>query len=271
MKKLGIIAGGGELPERLIHACHDQSRPVFVAAIEGEAEAERVAHAPHKFFLIGAAGKIISALKAEKVEEIVLAGRIKRPAFSALNLDMTGVKLMARVAKARMQGDDLLLKTIVTFLEEQGFSVVGADDVLGDLLIPAGPLGSITPQDDNARNDIALGMQIAKAIGELDIGQAVVVQQSIVIGVEALEGTDKLLERAAQYRLEGVGGVLVKMRKPTQEARVDLPTIGIQTLENAHKAGLRGIAVQAYGALVMNRQELAARADALGMFVVGVE
>ncbi len=271
MKKLGIIAGGGELPERLIQACHDQSRPVFVAAIEGEAEAEHVAKAPHEFFLIGAAGKIIQALKAQNVEELVLAGRIKRPAFSALNLDMTGVKLMARVAKARMQGDDLLLRTIVAFLEEQGFSVVGADSVLGDLLIPAGPLGQFSPQDDTARNDVALGMRIAKAMGDLDIGQAVVVQQSIVVGVEALEGTDQLLARAGQYRLDGAGGVLVKMRKPNQEARVDLPTIGIQTLENAHKAGLRGIAVQAYGAIVINRQELIERANALGMFVVGVE
>jgi DUF1009 family protein len=124
--------------------------------------------------------------------------------------------------------------------------------------------------DRQARIDIARGLAAAKAIGALDIGQAVIVQQGIVLGVEAIEGTDALIARIGPLQREGAGGVLVKVPKPRQERRIDLPTIGAETVEAAAKAGLRGVAVEAGGALVINRAKIVARADALGLFVVGV-
>lgn len=269
LPKLGIIAGGGELPERLVAACAANGREVFVAAIDGEADHLAYAEIPHVFFHIGAVGKAIQALRNASVEEVVLAGRVKRPSFSALNLDMQGIKLLGKITKSKILGDNAVLSTVMKFLEDEGFKPIGVETILEDFLAREGNIGAISPMDEVALQDIARGMDIIKKLGILDIGQAVVVQQGVVLGVEAIEGTDALLERVGGLKLGGVGGVLVKAKKPGQENRVDLPTIGVETVENAYKAGLRGIAVEAEGALIINREAVAMKADALGLFVVG--
>ena len=170
---------------------------------------------------------------------------------------------------ARALGDDGLLSALVAELEREGFRVLGPEDLLCAGLAPEGPLGRLLP-DAQARADIARGTEIARALGELDIGQAVVVQQGLVLGVEAIEGTDQLLRRCADLRREGPGGVLVKLEKPTQERRVDRPTIGPQTVTLAAAAGLRGIAVEAEATIVVDRDQVAAAADRAGLFVVGI-
>jgi DUF1009 family protein len=147
--------------------------------------------------------------------------------------------------------------------------VVAPHELVQGLLAAEGRYGRIGP-DRQARIDIARGFAAAKAIGALDIGQAVVVQQGLVLGVEAIEGTDALIARVRTLRREGAGGVLVKVPKPRQERRIDLPAIGVETLEAAAAAGLRGIAVEAGGALIIDRAKVAARADALGLFVVAM-
>jgi DUF1009 family protein len=151
-----------------------------------------------------------------------------------------------------------------------GFLVVGADDILGaDDLMPLGLLGRHRP-DDEAKADIEHGMRVAHALGAVDIGQAVIVQQGLVLGVEAAEGTDELLRRCAALRRDGPGGVLVKMAKPGQERRADRPTIGPRTVALAAASGLRGIAAEAGMALVIDRAELVRVADQAGFFLIGV-
>jgi UDP-2,3-diacylglucosamine hydrolase len=147
--------------------------------------------------------------------------------------------------------------------------VVGVDQVLSDCLAVSGPYGALIP-DEQASADIARGIQVAKGLGALDVGQAVVVQQGIVLGVEAIEGTDSLIRRCGALARDGVGGVLVKVRKPDQDRRIDLPTIGPNTLKVAAEAGLRGIAVEAGGALVLGGRALGAEADRLGLFLTGI-
>jgi DUF1009 family protein len=154
-------------------------------------------------------------------------------------------------------------------LEREGFRVIGADQLLDHAALPEGPLGQLRP-DATAAADIAHGMRLARAIGALDIGQAVVVQQGLVLGVEAIEGTDGLLRRCAELRRDGPGGVLVKAEKPGQERRADRPTIGPQTVILAGTGGLRGIAGEAGATLVLERDEVIRLADAAGLFVVGV-
>jgi DUF1009 family protein len=166
-------------------------------------------------------------------------------------------------------GDDRLLGVVVQELEGEGFRVIGVDDVCRNLLAPEGPLTRARP-DGVAGRDIALGIEVARRLGELDVGQAVVVQQSHVLGVEAAEGTDALLRRCAGLRREGPGGVLVKVKKPQQERRADLPTIGAETVRGAAAAGLRGIAVEAGHTLVVDRRRTVEDAAAAGLFIVGV-
>lgn len=266
---LGIIAGSGALPRRLVENCRAAGHPVFVLALQGEADEATVADVPHAWCRIGAAAKALDLLRANSVKDLVLAGGVRRPSLSALLPDWRAAKFFARVGY-RALGDDGLLSAIVKELEREGFRVVGADDILGaDDLMPVGLLGRHRP-DDEANADIEHGMRVAHALGALDIGQAVVVQQGLVLGVEAAEGTDELLRRCAALRRDGPGGVLVKMAKPGQERRADRPTVGPRTVALAAASGLRGIAAEAGMALVIDRAELVRVADEAGLFLIGV-
>jgi UDP-2,3-diacylglucosamine hydrolase len=266
--RLGIIAGGGGLPRRLVEACRQAGRDVFVLALEGAAEPETVGDVAHAWCPIGAAGRGLALLRDNGVKELVLAGGVRRPSLAALRPDWRAAKFFARVGY-RALGDDGLLSAVVAELEREGFQVVGPDQVLGAGLAPEGPYGRIRP-DALATADIAHGERIARALGGLDIGQAVVVQQGLVLGVEAIEGTDELIRRCAALRREGPGGVLVKVEKPGQEQRADRPTIGPRTVALAAEAGLRGIAVEAGATIVLDRGEVVAAADRAGLFVLGI-
>jgi DUF1009 family protein len=267
--KLGIIAGGGELPARLIEVCRATGREVFVIAFEGQTEPATVAGVEHAWIRLGRFGGALEALKGAGVEDLVLIGPIKRPRLGEFGLDLRAARWLAKVG-AQGLGDDGLLRAVIGALEEEGFRVLGADDLLGGLLAPAGPLGAHRP-DAGAESDIARGLVVAKALGEADVGQAVVVQQGIVLGVEAVEGTDRLLMRCAELGREGPGGVLVKIKKPGQERRVDLPTVGVQTVAGAARARLRGIAVEAGGTLIVDRLAVVRTADAAGLFILGID
>ena len=266
--KLGILAGRGELPARIIQACRETGRDYFVIAFEEQTAPETVAGAPHAWVRLGAAGSALQRLRDAGVEELVMAGGVRRPSLSALRPDAWAVKVLAKKG-GKALGDDGLLSALVTALEDEGFRMVGADDVVSDLLAPQGLLGAIVPEAE-AKADIALGIEVALGLGALDVGQAVVVQQGLVLGVEAAEGTDALIERCAGLRRSGFGGVLVKVKKPGQERRADLPTIGVPTVTAVAAAGLSGIAVEAGGTLVMDRIAVAAAADRAGVFVIGV-
>jgi UDP-2,3-diacylglucosamine hydrolase len=267
--KLGILAGGGTLPSRIIAACRERGREVFVIAFPGQTDTATVAHVPHAWVKLGSVGEALTALRGADVQELVFAGPVRRPSLSELKPDLKAVKMLASIGP-RAFGDDGLLGGIVRELEGEGFKVVGIDDVLSGLTMPAGALGQHAP-DETARTDIARGMDVVRALGGLDVGQAAVVQQGLVLGVEAIEGTDRLLERCGALRREGPGGVLVKLAKPGQERRVDLPTIGVETVMRAAQAGLRGIAAEAGGALIVDRAAVVAAADAAGLFVVGID
>ncbi len=266
---LGIIAGAGELPRRIIAECKASKRSCFVVAFEGITDASTTEGVLHTRLHIAKIGKAIRALREAGAGEIVMAGRVGRPHPSTLRPDFTGLKLLTLFRKLSTQGDDAVFSTIIRFLETKGFKVVGVDHVLADLVIREGAFGKHAP-DKRAQNDIHIGMRAAREIGKLDIGQAVIVQGGVILGVEGAEGTDRLVSRCAELQNEGPGGVLVKMKKPGQDARVDLPSIGLYTVENAYAAGLRGIAVEAGGALVINRDLVRKKADELGLFIVGI-
>jgi len=267
--RLGIIAGGGSLPGRLAEAAAVAGRDPFIVAISGETDPETLVGRAHVSVGIAAVGRLIDALRDAGCAEIVLAGRMKRPTFSELRPDWRGMKLLPRVIAAARHGDDALLKTIVAYLEEEGFRVIGADDVMTELLAPEGSIGKHVPTA-GATLDIERATRVVLALGRLDVGQAAIVRDGIVLGVEAAEGTDALIARIGALQPAGRGGVLVKLAKPDQERRVDLPTIGVATVEKAASVGLAGIAVEAGGALIVDRAGVAAAADRLGLFVVGI-
>lgn len=269
MRTLGILAGKGELPARLIAACRASGRPVFVLAFEGQTDAALVDGVAHGWCRLGAAGTAFKLLRENGVQDLVMAGRITRPSLTELRPDLRATRFFAKVG-VKALGDDGLLSSVVREIESEGFKVMGPDEVLADLIAPPGLYTKHAP-DEQAQADIERGRRVARELGRIDVGQAAVVQQGLVLGVEAIEGTDALLARCAGLRREGLGGVLVKVSKPGQERRVDLPTIGVSTVLAAAAAGLRGIAVEAGRSLVLDLAAVTKAADAAGLFILGVE
>jgi UDP-2,3-diacylglucosamine hydrolase len=268
LSRLAVIAGGGALPGLVIQACREAGRPFFVVALEGQADPAGFDGVPHAWCRLGAAAKGEKILREFDPEEVVFVGKVRRPSLKELRPDWRALKVIVK-ATVRALGDDGLLRAIIKEFESEGVKVVGPHELVKGLLAVHGSYGRIKP-DRQARIDITRGLAAAKAIGALDIGQAAVVQQGIVLGIEAIEGTDALVARAGALQRKGPGGVLVKAPKPRQERRIDLPGVGVETVEAVAKAGLRGIAVEAGGALIIDRTKVAARADALGVFVVAM-
>ena len=266
---LGIIAGGGRLPVQLVEACKSSGRGHFVITFEESPNHEAILHAPHAIVRLGAVGDALKKLRDADVTEVVLAGKVKRPTLARLKPDITATKLLGRLGKAFFGGDDALLRALVGFLEQEGFHVISPQDILGSLIANEGVLGRIQPSEADYA-DILTGLHAARELGRLDIGQAVIVEDGHVLGLEAEEGTDSLIARCAGLKRKPRGGVLVKAKKPEQEDRVDLPAIGLATIERVHEAGLNGIAIEAGSSIILDREELLASADRLGLFVVGI-
>lgn len=266
---LGIIAGSGPLPAQVARTAEAAGRRVFIIGLEGHAEPERLAPFPHAFLRMGAAVRIIALLKEQGCSDLVLVGPVKRPSFRDLRPDAEGLKLLARIGRAAFMGDDGLLKAVIRVLGEEGFRVRGAHEILGGLIGRSGLLTRTAP-DDQAKADIARGVAVCRALGLADVGQGCVVQAGVVLAVEAAEGTDAMLSRCAGLAWPGPGGVLVKLVKPGQDRRADLPTIGEQTVRGALAAGLRGIAFEGGGTLIVEQRRTVAAADEAGIFLLGL-
>ena len=265
LRRLSILAGAGSLPRTLVDQCLAAGRPVQVVAFRNITDAATVAGVEHAWLRLGGGAAILDRLRRFGTEDICLVGKFHRPSLAELAPDWRGIRLLFRIGW-RSLGDSALLDALAGELEAEGFRVIApheiADTLIADQGLLAGP-----PPDDQAQADIARAIEVATALGVADAGQGVVVQQGIVLTIEAAEGTDAMLKRAETLCRPGPGGVLVKVPKPQQDARLDLPTIGTRTIENAAAAGLRGVVIAAGGALIADRAALVAAAERLGLFV----
>ena len=268
-RKLGIAAGGGVLPLKLAEAARAEGRDVFIVGIKGAAGSSIEAW-PHGWVRVGAMGRFLRLFKEAGCEDIVFIGPMMRPRLRDIVPDFQGALLLPGFIKRLKAGDDALLRGVVEFLERNGLTIVPAESILTSLLASEGLVTRLAP-DAAHEADIDIGIRAALALGAQDIGQGAVVRDGRIIALEDVKGTDAMLARvAAEHPGDPVGrsGVLVKLPKPAQDRRVDLPTIGSRTVERAAAAGLAGIAIEAGGAIIADREELAARANKLGLFVV---
>ncbi len=268
-KKLGIIAGGTTLPQRLIQYCLDNKRDFFVLAIEGNADkAIFTPQIPHKWIRIGQAGTGFKTFADEGVKEVVMIGTIHRPTLSELVPDLRTATFFAKIGM-RALGDDGILRALVKEIESENMRVVGIHEVMPEILAPEGVITKKKP-DKQALADIKRGVEVARTLGALDVGQSVIIQQGLVLGVEGIEGTDELIRRCGTYQRKGTAGLLVKLRKPQQDMRIDLPAMGTKTIESLHQAGFRGLAIHAGNALMVEKEKVVELADKFGMFIVGI-
>lgn len=271
---VGIVAGGGSLPGEAAAAIVRHGGRVHVAAVKGAAEAD-ITQFPHTPVHWSALGKTLNTFRRENIRDVLLLGRFQRPSLSTARPDWTFITALPEVVSLlRQGGDDALLRALIAIFETRGFRVVGIPDCAADLLVGEGALGARAP-DRSCLDDIERGMKVVARLGHFDIGQGVIVRDGKVIAIEAAEGTDRMLARVAERRAaSGVtrpAGVLVKRPKPGQDLRVDLPTIGPDTVTGAVAAGLAGIAVMADHVIVAERDATARAADDAGLFVAGVD
>lgn len=275
MRKLGLIAGGGDLPVEIARSCAETGRPLHVIRLRGMADPS-LAGLPGDDVGIAQLGLCIRSLKAAGCSVVCFAGNVARPDFASLKPDARGLMALPGLIAAGRRGDDALLRALLGEFEREGFEIEGAEAAAGRLRLPAGPLGQLTPAAE-IMPDIERALMVAREIGRLDIGQGAVVCDGLVLAVEAQEGTDRMLARVAELPRAVRGepgaprGVLAKAPKPIQEVRVDLPTIGLATVERVWQAGLAGIVGEAGRLLVLERDAVIARADALGLFIIGLE
>jgi DUF1009 family protein len=268
--RLGLIAGGGDLPVHVAEAAARNGRLGCVIALDGFADATR--YCEPEICGIAQLGRALKLLETHECDSVCFAGIVKRPDFSKLKPDLKGISFLPAAIAAAGKGDDALLRALVGVFEGEGLQVVGVDEIAEDLVAKAGLIGSLSP-DDGARADAEKALEIASLIGAADIGQGAVVADGLVLAVEAQEGTDAMLERVAGLPIEIRGGgarrcgVLAKRPKPGQERRVDLPVIGVSTVLGAAKAGLAGLAAPSGGALILGRDAVANAADQHGLFV----
>lgn len=271
---LGLIAGGGRLPVEIVERRKAAGLPTFVVRLAGMADPVLAAE-PGADLGITKLGRITDALNAAGCDSVCFAGLVTRPDFGSLVPDVRDMPLAPAVFAAARKGDDALLRHLLAHFERAGLRPVGAHEAAGELTLPAGPVGRLGLTDD-VRADADKALEIARAVGALDVGQGAVVARGLVLAVEAQEGTDAMLARVAGLpaSLRGTSevrlGVLAKAAKPIQDLNADMPTLGVRTVEGAAAAGLAGIVAEAGRTLLIDRAGVAAAADRLGLFVVGL-
>jgi UDP-2,3-diacylglucosamine hydrolase len=272
---VGLIAGGGLLPFAVADSLAARGVGSVLFALRGACDAQKVERFRHHWISVGQIGRAKKLFRDEGCRDLVFIGTLTRPALSEIRLDWGTLRIARQIWAAFRGGDDHLLSGIGRILEQDGFRMVGIKDVAPDLLMPAGCLTRAAP-DGQAAADIARGRDVLNALSPFDIGQALVIIDGHVVGVEDIEGTDGLLARIAHLREHGrirtpAGrGVLIKAPKSGQDLRFDLPTIGPMTVDGARAAGLAGIAVTAGVTQVVDPEAVTAAADAAGLFVTGI-
>jgi DUF1009 family protein len=273
--RLAIIAGGGLLPRYVADAARARGENPYILALTDES-GEDWSGFDHQVISIGNYAGIGAAFRAKGIGRAVLSGSVRRrPEWRDIHAPFKALLALQSVVRTLLKGgDDAVLKMVIRLIESEGVRVVGAHDIVPNLLGSEGPLGAVAP-DAAAEADIAAAAAAALALGRLDVGQGAVALGGRVVALEGAEGTDAMLERVAQLRASGRisarrKGVLVKLCKPDQDLRADLPSIGVETLRRARAAGLAGVAVEAGRSLVLEREALVEDADAHGLFVTGI-
>jgi DUF1009 family protein len=273
--RLAIIAGGGQLPRYVAEAAKARGESPYILALTNES-ADDWSGFDHEVISIGNYAGIGAAFRRHGIGRAVLTGWVRRrPEWRDIHAPFKALLAVPSVVRTLLRGgDDTVLKMVIRLIESEGVRVVGAHEIVPDLLGTEGPLGRLAP-DVAAEADIAAAAAAALALGRLDVGQGAVAVGGRVVALEGAEGTDGMLERVTELRAAGRisqrrKGVLVNLCKPGQDLRADLPAIGPETLRLAKAAGLAGIAVEAGRSLVLERAALVCEADAGGLFVTGI-
>jgi hypothetical protein len=263
---VGVIAGGGVMPRLFARGARARGVRVVAVAHVGESDPDLERDVDALTWVhVGELGRLRDALRAGGVQDVALCGGIRKTRlFEDARPDEAALALLVRLDAF---GDDAVLRALAGWLEAEGLRVIGSTGYLGDALLAAGDMGTRPPTREE-RADVAHGLHVARALGGLDVGQCVVVKGGVVLAVEAIEGTDACLRRGGA--LGRGGAVAVKIAKPGQDLRFDLPAIGPGTLEVMREAGIAVLAGEAGRTLCLEREGVIAQARAAGLCLYGL-
>ncbi|RZI47191.1 LpxI family protein [Rickettsiales endosymbiont of Peranema trichophorum] len=269
IKKLGIIAGSDHLPRHIVDACVAKGIDFVLIGLAEQTTHELFTDIEYETFPLHAISRIIKKLKSEEVSHLIFVGKVKRTSISKLLLDLKGAKLFGRIIKSGMN-DNGILSAVLGFFEAEGFKIVPVWEIASNIMVKCGSITNVGPTEE-MWNDIERGLKVLKGIAQYDIGQALAIQSGLVLGVEAAEGTDELIKRCGEIQQKNEhGAILIKISKPEQDLRVDLPSIGLKTIRQLHHYKFSGIAVEAERSLILNQSEVVEEANKLGIFVHGI-
>jgi len=266
---LCVIAGGGILPRKVADNFDPSGERIFFLAFRNITDPEIVAGRHHEWLELGEIQKAIDAMHRNNVGKVVMAGPIQRPALSSLALDTRALKMLAK-GGLKVFGDDGLLSLVAKEIEKEDIKIIGIEEILSGVLTKEGLLAGPAPTK-NSWDDIKRGLHVLNNLGPCDVGQSVAVQEGLVLAVEAIEGTDKMIERAGGLKRNVSGPILIKISKVNQDKRVDLPTAGPETVNNAIRAGFQGLALEANNSLLLDKDRVLKIAEKNAFFVIGVD
>ncbi len=264
LPKLGVIAGKGDLPKELAKLYIANGGECFIASINPKVNLD--GDFVYKAFALGSVSGIIGYFQEMGVENIVIIGGIDRPDLTSLKLDIAGSALIARILKQKVLGDDNVLRTISEYIESKGFKVISPQKILSLSNYEIDMISNkISSKQD--KEDIKIGKKVITSLGEIDIGQSVIVCDGYVLGIEAAECTDNLIKRCELLRKKKNGGILVKMSKSKQDMRLDVPVIGPKTIFYLAKHGFNGVAIEKERVIVINPKQTQKLLNDNGLFI----
>ena len=270
-KILGVIAGNGSLPELLYKDAKNKSYKMFFVFIDIEPS----------FFLekddyitikIGQVGKALKFLKSKQVSKVTFAGGVKKPNFSNIRVDFAGARLLALILKNKLLGDNNLLSTIASYMEQKSLEVIAVNEIIKNIHFPKGFINKIKLNEKNLLKDIEFAKSVISNLSQFDIGQSIIVQHSRILGIEAAEGTDQLIKRCKEFTEDNnkYPSFLFKSAKEKQDKRMDLPTIGVSTIENLAMNKIDGLVIDSQNVLAIDKEEIIKKAEEKGVFIFGI-
>ena len=272
MEKIGIIVGNGDLPILLINECKKKNIKPYLVLLKGFANPQDYLFEDYIEIFFGEVGKAISFFKKNTIKKIIFVGGVKKPDLWNIHPDFKGSYLLMKILKSKIFGDDTILKTIINFLNKDGFDVISIDEISNSFKINLGLNGTTRIADNNYMIDIDLGIKVLKQLGDLDIGQSVIIQNGIVLGIECIEGTEQLIKRCKNLKyLQSRKPILVKIKKTNQTKKIDLPAIGKETILQLKDAGFAGIAFDSENGIIINYDETIKLAEENQIFIYGIK
>jgi DUF1009 family protein len=270
MKIIGVIAGNGKLPQLIHEYCDKNQIKCYFVFINNKADFN-LDNDKHIITQIGKVGKILKFFKKNKVTHILLAGGVKKPNFSTLKIDFHGLLLISKILKNKLLGDNILLSNVINFIEKYNFKVLATDDLLPNMHLKEGVNNNVKKYK-NLDNDINIAVSLFKQISAFDIGQSLIIQNGRIIAIEAAEGTDQMLKRSKDYIEENKNhpAILVKISKKNQDRRADLPTVGIQTIENMYSSSIKILVTDVNNSLIIDKEKLFKIATEKKILIYGI-